>query len=247
MISKEELKSYAQLKKLNLGQAEKSYFQDIMLFILYEQFGQELVFKGGTALQRAYGLDRFSEDIDFTLTKELPLREVLERGLARFYLEAEIQEAGSALSLNYVLRIRGPLYIGIRNSLCRIELDFSRREQVLLETTMITLGRLLEELPAFEVVVMAKEEILAEKVRAVLTRTKARDVYDVWFLLQAGTKMNFGLLAQKLQYYQKGYRPAELRQHLHLKESIWESELTPLIPRVPPFRQVVREIMAGMK
>ncbi len=66
MISRKELQEYAQIKKLNLGQAEKEYFQNIVLFILYEQFGKELVFKGGTALSKAYGLERFSEDLDFT-------------------------------------------------------------------------------------------------------------------------------------------------------------------------------------
>lgn len=45
MITKSELKEYARLKHLNLGQAEKEYFQDIVLFIIYERFGREIVFK----------------------------------------------------------------------------------------------------------------------------------------------------------------------------------------------------------
>lgn len=48
-----------------MGQAEKDYFQEIILFILYREFGRELVFKGGTALTKCYGFDRFSEDLDF--------------------------------------------------------------------------------------------------------------------------------------------------------------------------------------
>ena len=33
MIDKEELRGYARLRGLNLGQAEKDYFQNIILFL----------------------------------------------------------------------------------------------------------------------------------------------------------------------------------------------------------------------
>jgi predicted nucleotidyltransferase component of viral defense system len=79
MISRNELEEYAQIKKLNLGQAEKDYFQQIFLSILYGRFGKELIFKGGTALNKAYGLDCFSEDLDFTLSKEEKIREILKK------------------------------------------------------------------------------------------------------------------------------------------------------------------------
>ena len=66
MISKDELKEYAKVKDFNLGQAEKNYFQHLILFGLYKEFGKELVFKGGSALTLCYGYNRFSEDLDFT-------------------------------------------------------------------------------------------------------------------------------------------------------------------------------------
>ena len=66
MIDRKELEEYAKIKGLNLGQAEKDYVQTIMLFILYQKYGRELVFKGGTALNKCFNLDRFSQDIDFT-------------------------------------------------------------------------------------------------------------------------------------------------------------------------------------
>jgi len=69
MITKSELKEYAKLKRLNLGQSEKEYFQNIVLFIIYERVGREMVFKGGTAMNRCYNLNRFSEDLDFTVEK----------------------------------------------------------------------------------------------------------------------------------------------------------------------------------
>ena len=38
VISRTELEEYAKLKQLNLGQAEKDYFQHIVFFILYNHF-----------------------------------------------------------------------------------------------------------------------------------------------------------------------------------------------------------------
>jgi len=91
MITKQEIKDYAKLKRLNLGQAEKEYFQDIVLFVIYESSGREVVFKGGTAMNRCYNLNRFSEDLDFT-AKKAALSKVLEEGLNRFYIDYEITE-----------------------------------------------------------------------------------------------------------------------------------------------------------
>ena len=246
MISLEELKEYARLKKLNLGQAEKEYFQNIVLFILYDTFGKDLVFKGGTALSRAYGLERFSEDLDFTSVQSVHLREVLMSGLKKFYLETEIQEEIVERSFTCTLRIQGPLYVGRRESLCKIEVDVSLREKILIEPTLITFGRLLKELPSFDVPVMTREEILAEKIRAIMTREKARDVYDLWFLLKEKTNIIFSLVEEKLKYYEKKYSFEKFKRNVSSKKNIWESELCPLLKEVPPFPDVKHFILEKM-
>ena len=242
MISRAELEEYARLKQLNLGQAEKDYFQQLVLFILYSHFGKELVFKGGTALSKAYGLGRFSEDLDFTLSREEKMIEILQQGLKKFYLEAEIEEKKFRSSFSHTPRIKGPLYNGVRHSLCKLELDFSLRERVILEPKIITLGRLLRELPSFEVVVMAKEEILAEKVRAIITRTKARDVYDLWFLLQRNPTIDVDLINEKLQSHHVKYTLTDLKKHLNLKKEIWETGLRPLLLSGPSLTMVRKGI-----
>ena len=247
MISRPELQEYALLKKLNLGQAEKDHFQLIFLSILYSSFGKELVFKGGTALSKAYGLDRFSEDLDFTLSQEKKIQDTLQEGIKRFYLEVELEEKRFRESISFNIRIIGPLYNGVRQSMCKLELDFSLREKVIMEPLIITLGRLLRELPSFDVVVMTKEEILAEKVRAIVSRTKARDVYDLWFLLKDNTTIDMTLIQKKLVLCQKVYDFSDFKKHVNAKHEIWESELTPLIKKVPTFNEVKKMILEKMK
>ena len=245
MITKEELRGYAKLTGLNLGQAEKDYFQNIILFVLYRAYGTELVFKGGTALKKCYGIDRFSEDLDFTCERRIDEKRLYE-GLSRFKLDFEGEVNRYKDGLKIVLRIKGPLYIGERKSLCRFVIDLSFRENVIVRPSVKTIGRFMEETPQFDVFVMDEREILAEKVRAVMTRSKARDVYDLRFLLEKGVEFDEGLVRRKLEYYGEAWSPKEFAESLRLKEEVWETELGPLVGRVPDFKETRRILLKGL-
>ena len=77
MITKEDLKEYGRTFGFNLGQAEKDYLQHIFLLFLSRNISNELVFKGGTALQKIYGINRFSIDLDFTKARECNVLEIM--------------------------------------------------------------------------------------------------------------------------------------------------------------------------
>jgi len=109
MIDRKELEEYAKIKGLNLGQAEKDYVQTIMLFILYQKYGRELVFKGGTALNKCFNLDRFSQDIDFTSAVPDDFSKTILSGLERFLISAEFEERRND-SIKTRFKIKGPLY-----------------------------------------------------------------------------------------------------------------------------------------
>src|SRR3989338_6059105 len=82
MISLEELKGKAKIKGLSLGNAEKDYLLDLVLFSISKNTGDELIFKGGTCLYKFYNLQRFSEDVDFTATKPLEIEKLVEKIIA---------------------------------------------------------------------------------------------------------------------------------------------------------------------
>ena len=79
MLSYEELENIARLKRLSVINAEKDYLQDLILFSIYSIVGKELVFKGGTCLYKFYKLNRFSEDLDFTLTKKTDIKKTTDK------------------------------------------------------------------------------------------------------------------------------------------------------------------------
>jgi len=241
MIDKEELKKLAQIKSLNLGQAEKDYFQNIVLFNLYKIYSTELVFKGETALSKCYGLDRFSEDLDFTASSLFDSNKLKEK-LNRFFQEYDFQEkkvVGNNLKIT--IRFKGPLYTGQKNSTCKIVLDISYRENILVTPEIRKIISEIE-VPSFDVYVMAKEEILSEKIRAIMTRDKARDVYDLWYLLKAKTVVNKKLINEKLKYYSQEWDANKFKEKLLDKKNIWETELSSLIDVVPSFKDVLEDI-----
>ncbi len=245
MITKEELKEYSKIRNLNLGQAEKDYFQNVILFILYQKYGKNLVFKGGTALSKCYGSRRFSEDLDFTFENDFSA-DILKRGLERFKVDYEIETKEYSDGLKIILRIKGPLYIGTRVSLCNFILDLSFREKVLLEPKIITIGRFLEEIPEFDVYVMQEEEILSEKIRTIMARKKARDVYDLWFLVKKNVKFNKKLAKKKMGHYNQEWKPEKFKEKIKSTKDIWKSELKPLIDNVPDFNRVKSSIIEGI-
>ena len=109
------------------------------------------------------------------------------------------------------------------------------------------LGRFLEEIPSFDVYVMAEKEILAEKMRAIVTRNKARDVYDLWFLIKASVKGDTTLVEKKFASEKKVFKRKEFLEAVQEKEAIWVSELSPVVQHVPEFKIVVAAIKKFLK
>lgn len=239
----EQLKSYANLRGLNLGQAEKDYYQNMILFILYNKTSKELVFKGGTALAKCYGLNRFSEDLDFTVTNEKNFIDIINKGLDEFSIKHTVKEIRtSGGSKKYKIKIEGILHKGTERTSCSITLDFSLREKTLIEPEISTIGYHMDIIPVFEVYVMKKKEIMAEKVRAILTRKSARDLYDLVFLIKSGTTVGEKMIKEKLKYYKLDFNKAEIIKKSQSIESIWKSELKSLVRNVPDFSQYITTI-----
>src|SRR3989338_8894728 len=232
MISKKELDTYAKITGLNLGQAEKDYFQNLLLFVVYQIHGNDIVFKGGTALKKCYGLDRFSEDLDFTCAGDIDM-EKIENMLDRFKVDLTKESRKYENGLKVTMKIKGPLYIGVPQSQCRFIIDFSFRVNVILPPAIKTIGRFLEEIPSFDVFVMQEKEILAEKIRAILSRKKARDLYDLWFLVGKKVEADPSILKGKFKYYKQSWSIKEFESRINAIKDIWSSELKPLKNTVP--------------
>jgi predicted nucleotidyltransferase component of viral defense system len=123
-----------------------------------------------------------------------------------------------------------------------ITFDSSFREQVLLKPQIRTIGYNMDVIPVFEVLVMDANEIAAEKMRALMTRVSARDLYDLVFLARFGAKFDRKLIEKKLGYYGLGYDRAKIIRSARKEKGIWLSELQSLVKNVPDFGDYIGEL-----
>ncbi|HDK42144.1 MAG TPA: nucleotidyl transferase AbiEii/AbiGii toxin family protein, partial [Candidatus Pacearchaeota archaeon] len=212
------------LKKLIVDLAEKLKFSDRLLEKDYhltkilhkisKKRIKDLVFKGGTCLNKCYlGFYRLSEDLDFVYnkdTKEMSKRQIkmildkLRRELIEILdklgLETskELGKGWKMLTSKFKPRIVGLEIITkynsiIDNSVQTIKLEISFRKKLRKPTKRKTikhefidaLGQPILE-KDIEIEVIDLTENLAEKFRALLVRKNIaiRDIYDIYFILK---------------------------------------------------------------
>lgn len=225
-------------------QLEKNYLQVLLLYELYSRFSRDIVFKGGTALKLFYGLDRFSEDLDFTYDGKENAAGIINavdntfRTIDSMYNIIKQKRRGTATSLDFEIKLAGPLYAS-RKTAQAIELNISMREKVLLPPVIREIVPSYLDLGPFFVYVMDINEILYEKIRAILTRKyiKARDIYDVSYIFRT-QKVDFDvdIINKKLAYYGKTFSMAEFVKRLEsIEEKLWKSEMSNLIREVSKY------------
>ncbi len=162
--------------------------------------------------------------------------------MKEFFIEFETEVNKHPKGHNLIFRLKGPLYNGNKNSLCKILIDISFREPTDLAPRTIRIAKSINEIPSFQVVVMDPEEIFAEKVRAIFTRNKARDIFDLSFLLDQKVNQNNKLVNSKLEFYGIKFSKQKLLIEINKKEGIWQSEMKPLLNNFIEFKEILKNI-----
>lgn len=228
----------------------------VLLAIAHSPLRDRLAFKGGTALKRVYEPDyRFSEDLDFTLLDDTANESLVaeiealipwlrrEVAIVLGVRRMEVHETGSlAVYLDYGGPLRGDL--GSRF----LKADITRGELLLFPLVEAPLqspytdsrGR-TETLRVY-----SPEEILAEKLCALLGRTEPRDLFDIHHMLIHGLADDEAVwprLREKMDH--KGLDPTALGDILERKRRtlgrLWEPRLSGQMPDLPHLDAVIRE------
>ena len=249
MRSPEEIKNFAKLRGLKPHQEEKRYLQCAILAILYRTVGESLVFKGGTALFLLQGLDRFSEDLDFTAVQKINwqnAKRAIVDGLSTIGIEAVVSEkkpmTGEAITVN----AKGPLY-STPASICSVRVEISLRADVLQKPVVSTYAPDYPDILPFTMQSLDPVEIAAEKVRAIMKRNYARDLYDLHFLIRRGHLPQQGLIARKMHYYKETFSKELFRAKVMVMKGAWDSELSPILfGTVPDFGAVAGIVLESV-
>lgn len=216
----EMLKNYDTTTMTNRKNALKEVIQEIVLCGLSRAgFFSDVAFYGGTALRIFHGLDRFSEDLDFSLlhtdnrfdlSEYLP---ILENEMHSFGLVIEVSEkqkstasdiqsafvkANTKQQLSFFFEDQNSSSIHPDEKIrIRFEVDTNPPDFAGFEHRY----RLLPY--PYEVQLYDRPSLLAGKIHAVLARSwksrvKGRDLYDFVFYLQHNTPLNLRHLKARL-------------------------------------------------
>ena len=199
----------------------KEVVQEIVLCGLSRAgFFKEAAFYGGTALRIFHGLDRFSEDLDFSLMAPNPSFDLLrylpalERELAAYGFNFKVEDRAKAIDSD----IRSAFLKGnTREHMLvfyadeRLARSFSGNDTIKIkfevDTTppaYATFERKYRLLPIpYEVNLYDMPSLFAGKLHAVIcrawkSRVKGRDLYDYVFYLSQGTPVNLRHLNARL-------------------------------------------------
>lgn len=176
--------------------------------IFESEYGASLIFKGGTALRLAYGSPRFSEDLDFTLIKEIDkgkfinfLKEVANK----YPTVIDIATNDKFYTLFSLVKIRED-YLGRTFS---IKIEISKREGEWIKDRDYSQRIIRSEATPLTVLaqVVSLERILEEKEDAFKNRKVARDVFDHWYINQ--------LLKREIKVDFSGYNKEQAKSELH--------------------------------
>jgi predicted nucleotidyltransferase component of viral defense system len=125
--------------------------------------------------------------------------------------------------------------------------DITRKE--ILEFTPVKKAVFIHysDLKAFEILCYPLEEVLIEKMCALMGRTQPRDLYDFWYLLEydkMDIKYSWPEFERKAK--NKGHDPASFKDKVLVKmnsfKGRWQGSLSSQIKDLPDFDLVVREL-----
>lgn len=206
MLSQKQIQELSKYYSIDAVSIIREYLQLVFLNLLYQQKeGDEIYFKGGTAIHFLYNSPRFSEDLDFSTV--IPLNDI--SSLLKD-LEKDLQKEFSSLKIFPIYKGKN----GIRYKINYQEFSLKYPLNIRLDFNKITKPVKAETSPIvtkFPVILfpvinhLSASEILAEKIRSVLTRNKGRDYFDLWYLLEKGVGINNKLITRKLAETGKKY------------------------------------------
>lgn len=228
MISRAQIESLSKLFTIDNFTIMREYLQLVFLSYLYQKKeGRLIYFKGGTAIRLLFGSPRFSEDLDFSTPLDrkqiMKIVKELEKSIQQEIPEIKIPLLYSGKETT---RLRVKYQSADFKYPLTIKLDFYHVKKI----RQTTVSPLVSKFPIliFPLIShLTKEAILFEKIQALLSRAKGRDLFDLWYLMEKGVVIKDKINKQALIKKIKDFSLVDLKH-----------DLAPYLPR--PQRKIIR-------
>lgn len=263
---------------------EQDYVLDWVLWGIasIHELKESLVFKGGTALKKVYFDDyRFSEDLDFTARVGAPEGQNLESAVKTACQNAQDamnqvmesprlectryteQKAHPGGQEAFTIRAQLPWHRSLHT---RVMVEVTKTETLVTTPILHTLCNTYDKNMTYQIHSYSVEEIVAEKLRAILENTKklhergwsrsrARDYYDIWNILStyyreiAASDIR-NLLQKKCDH--KGINFTSVDNFFDYKalgvvRKDWLVWLKPFVSELPEYEIVISELRSKLE
>jgi len=183
MLSLEQINEIAIKMQTSVINVAREYVQNVFLNAFYSlEKSDSILFKGGTALRILYRSPRFSEDLDFS-AKSAPqntIEDLLQETLLlldREGINVDLKESTSTSG-----GFLGIIHSQIQRLGFNISIEISTRKKKISDQIVVVENPYIE---SYSIVALKKEELINEKIEALVTRKKPRDFFDLYFMLRA--------------------------------------------------------------
>lgn len=214
----------------------KDYYLTVILYLIKDLEG--IYFKGGTALNKIIlNHARLSEDIDFTLTRDVnEVRNEISEILNKCKLFGEIGEGKNVDNfLRMTVKYKSELGVG------EIFIDLNKRGELILPSEVHELKHFYYPfIPKFSVKIIAKEELIAEKVAACIGRNKPRDHFDVYKIVKSGIPINLNLVKKKCISSENEFSIIKMFNQAKKLKNRWDKDMISLISEEISFQEVIK-------
>ena len=268
---------------LTFETVQQDYLLSWVLSGLYEHpsLKEKLIFKGGTALKKCYfGNYRFSEDLDFSVISSIPRREKLltlvteacqsieqkmnEFAEVRLVVERYEEKDDHPFEQEaFKVRAQFPWH---REPLTSAKIEITMQETILCPPVTKQIIHPYDERIDTPIYTYSLEEIVLEKLRAILQKTKklheegrdrsrTRDYYDLWRIFTTfESSLNFEnfstLLRKKCDLKNVYFVGAESFFDPIMMEIVrrtWKQWLGNLVSDLPECSQVISELRTKLE
>lgn len=250
MIRSREIKEKARENGIPISTIERDYAQNWLLKYLYHP---DIILKGGTGIKKVYHENyRFSDDLDFSLTHPIKNKDLFT------HINEAVDKAKEQVGINFQISskfaktetgFRGKIYFNmIQNATgtpLSIKVDITNydNEIILLPTEKKKVFHSYSDELNAEIEVYSLEEIFAEKIRALIQRTRARDLYDAGMLYDLINKNKvLQILDEKFDFKGVILDIYSLTKRKDDFSYAWESSLRHQLKEIPDFEIIFNKV-----
>jgi len=241
-ITEEELLEIAADKGFLSPLLEKDYLLTELLYLIKDVRG--IYFKGGTALNKIFlNHERLSEDLDFTITRsvedvEKDIKEKLKGTIFDEITHDKRVEKFIRLIVHYKLfHDEGTIFI-----------DLNERGRLLLKSEIHVLPHFYEGfIPRYNVITLAKKEMLAEKMAATIGRNRPRDHFDMYNIIKLKLPLDLEIVKKKCEQSDCEFDIIKMFNRAKKLNKRWNEDMLPLLSKEISFATVMKTLAKHFK